>query len=64
MTAQIITLPTRPAIRCIDEAPSVRAHAEALMRMLVKDKRNCRAELGLIADLMDPMLERMEGDRG
>ena len=48
-------------VRCLDEAPHpVRAHAEALMRALVKDQRNCRTELAIVANLLDPMIERME----
>lgn len=34
------------------------------MWLLEKDKRNSRLELGLIADLMEPMIARMEADNG
>lgn len=57
-------LPFPPAIRCIDPVSPVRARAEQLMAMLVRDKRNARIELGLIADLMEPMIARMESDNG
>ena len=30
------------------------------MRALVKDQRNCRTELAIVANLLDPMIERME----
>ena len=64
MTAQVIRPQFRQApVRCVDEAPHpVRAHAEALMRALVKDQRNCRAQLALIADILDPMIARVERD--
>lgn len=54
--------PAIRAIRCADHEPSVRNIAEGLMWLLEKDKRNCRLELSLIADLMEPMIARMEGD--
>lgn len=61
MTATIHRLYPSPApIRCVDEAPPIRAHAEALMRMLVKDERIPRDELHRLADLLDPMIETME----
>lgn len=63
MTAQIITLPRPAPIRCLD-APPVRAHAEALMRMLVRDKRIPRERLQLLADLLDPMIEAIEASNG
>jgi hypothetical protein len=64
MTATIHQFPTPPAIRSADAEPSVRNIAECLMWLLEKDKRNCRLELGLIADLLDPMIARMEADNG
>ena len=50
-------IPLRPSapIRCIDASPA-RAHAEALMRLLVRDKRIPRERLHLLADVLDPML--------
>ena len=54
--------PAIRAIRCADAEPSARHVAEGLMWLLARDKRNCRLELGLIADLMEPMIARMEGD--
>ena len=64
MTAQVIRPNFRPApIRCLDASP-VRAHAEALMRLLVKDKRIPRERLHLLADVLDPMLATMESDDG
>lgn len=63
MTATIHQFPA-PAIRCADAEPSVRTIAEGLMWLLEKDKRNCRLELGLIADLMEPMIARMESNNG
>lgn len=64
MTATILRPQFRQApVRCIDAEPHpVRAHAEALMRALVKDPRNDRAELALVADLLDPMIARAEHD--
>jgi len=54
-------LPLPVAIRAVESVSPVRAQAEALMRTLVRDKRNARIELSLIADLLDPMIARMEG---
>jgi len=62
MTATIHHLPV--AVRAVETVSPVRAQAEALMRTLVRDKRNARIELSLIADLLDPMIARMEADRG
>ena len=67
MTASnIIRFPAPPvrAIRCADAEPSPRHVAEGRMWVLARDKRNCRLELGLIADLLDPMIARMEADNG
>lgn len=55
-------LPLPPAVRAVESVSPVRAQAEALMRTLVKDTRNARIELSLIADLLDPMIARMEAD--
>ena len=63
MTATIHHLPV-PPIRAVESVSPVRAQAEALMRTLVRDKRNARIELSLIADLLDPMIARMEADNG
>ena len=64
MTATIHQFPAPAirAIRCADREPSARNIAEGLMWLLARDKRNCRLELGLIADLMEPMIARMESD--
>ena len=62
MSATIHRFPTPPAIRAVESVSPVRAQAEALMRTLVRDKRNARIELSLIADLLDPMIARMEAD--
>ena len=50
-----------PAVRAI-EPPTLpaRYHAEALMRMLVRDKSIPRERLHLLADLLDPVLAMME----
>jgi len=64
MTATIHKFPSPAPIRCVDEAPPIRAHAEALMRMLVRDKRIPRERLHLLADLLDPMIEAIEASNG
>lgn len=65
--SNVVCFPSPPpirAIRCADAEPSARHVAEGLMWLLARDKRNCRLELGLIADLMEPMIARMERDNG
>ena len=52
------------AVRVRPEPTPARAHAEALMRMLVKDKRIPRERLHLLADVLDPMLAITERDDG
>ena len=61
MTATIHHLRPSAPIRCIEASPA-RTHAEALMRMLVKDKRIPRERLHLLADVLDPMLAITESD--
>lgn len=62
--SNVVRFPS-PAVRAIDPPTlPARYHAEALMRALVRDKRNCREELAIVADLLDPMLQRMERDNG
>ena len=50
-----------PPVRPI-EPPThhARYHAEALMRLLVRDKSIPRERLHLLADLLDPVLAMME----
>lgn len=64
MTATIHTLRPDVPVRCIDAKSPARSHAEALMRMLVKDKRIPRERLHLLADVLDPMLATLERDDG
>jgi len=49
-----------PAVRALPD-DSIRADCERLMRRLAKDKRIPRERLHLLADILDPMIETIEG---
>lgn len=64
-TSNVHYLPLRPAVRCLDEAPSVRSYSEAFMRTLRTHPDADRIPVHLyvaLVDVLDGIVTRTEAN--